>query len=216
MGIASILRTELIEARAYLEKEEKDYDTKKEALGALLRREVPLVMNASSAAEINGIIGIAKEFDLRLVLHNAYQPEKCAKAILEGGYTVMLGQLQSSGSAVSYETDLAKVIEMHRNGTLICLSTSGDDGFAGRETLLWSAIRMIQAGADPEDVLQMMTINPAKVLGVDDRIGSLVEGKQADIVVYSAHPLVTFQAHVEALIVAGEAVYQGTGEFEKC
>lgn len=216
MGIASILRTALIEARAYMEKEEKDYDARKEALVALLKREAPLVMNASSAAEINGIIGIAKEFDLRLVLHNAYQPEKCADAILAGGYPVMLGQLQSSGSAVSYETDLGQVLTMHRNGALICLSTSGDGGFAGRETLLWSAIRMVQAGAGPEEALQMITINPAKALGVEDQIGSLAEGKQADIVVYSAHPLVTFQAHVEAMIVAGEVVYQGTGEFVPC
>lgn len=216
MGIASILRTALIEARAYMEKEEKDYDAKKESLAALLKGEVPLVMNARSAAEINGIIGIAKEFDLRLVLHNAYQPEKCAQTILAGGYPVMLGQLQSSGSAVSYETDLTQVVEMHRQGALICLSNSGDGGFAGRETLLWSAIRMVQAGAGPAEVLQMITINPAKALGVQDRIGSLAEGKQADIVVYSAHPLETYQAHVNAMIVAGELVYQGTGGFEKC
>ncbi len=216
MGIASILRNAFIETREYMEKEEKPFDSKKEAMAAVLRREVPLVMNARTAAEINGIMGIAKEFDLRLVLHNAYQPEKCADAILESAVPVMLGQLQNSGLAVSYQTDLAKILWMQREGALICLSNSGDGGFAGRETLLWSAIRMTQAGAEPEEVLKMITINPAKALGVEDLIGSLAVGKQADIVVYNGHPLKTYQAFVEASIIAGEVVYQGTGEFEKC
>ncbi len=216
MGIASILRNAFTETHEYMEKEEKPLDAKKEAMASVLRREVPLVMNALTAAEIAAIIRIAQEFNIRLVLHNAYQPEKCADAILEAGVPVMLGQLQNSGLAVSYQTDLVQVLKMQREGALICLSNSGDGGFAGRETLLWSAIRMVQAGADPEEALQMMTINPARALGIDDCIGSLAEGKQADIVVYSANPLVTFRAHVEAMIVKGEVVYQGTGEFEKC
>jgi imidazolonepropionase-like amidohydrolase len=216
MGIASLLRNALVDSRAYMEKEEKEFDVKKEALSALLNREVPLVINARTAAEINAIIGIAQEFDLKLVIHNAFQPEKCEEVILENQYPVMMGQLQSMGASISYETDLTKVIEMQEKGALICLSNSGDRGFSGRETLLWSAIKLVQAGAEVEDVIKMVTINSAKALGVDDVIGSLEKKKQADIVVYDGHPLKTFDANVAYSIVAGDVVYKRTGGFEKC
>jgi imidazolonepropionase-like amidohydrolase len=62
----------------------------------------------------------------------------------------------------------------------------------------------------------MLTINAAKALGVDDIIGSLAEGKQADIVVYDGHPLKRYDASVSYSIVAGDVVYKSTGGFEKC
>lgn len=216
MGIASILRKAFFEAKEYMEKDKKDFDEKKEVLVKILKKEVPFIVNAKTATEMNGIIEIAKEFDLRLVIHNAYQPEKCEKEIIENNYPVMLGQLHSMGFAVSYETNFSKIIEMQKKGVLICISNAGDSGPAGRETLLWSAIKMYQAGADAEEVIKMLTINNAKALGVDDIIGSLEENKQADIVIYNGHPIKSYQAEVEYSIVAGEIVYKRTGGFEKC
>jgi imidazolonepropionase-like amidohydrolase len=216
MGIASILRNALLDAKQYLEKEEKTIDEKKETMGKILMGEVPFLVNASTAAEIDGISHIAQEFGLRLVIHNAFQPEKCAKAIMENHYPVLLGQLQTSGYAVSYKTDFSKIIEMQKQGAIIGLSNSGDAGFAGRETLLWSAIKMVQAGADAEDGIKMITIHNAIALGVDDIIGSLEENKQADIVIYDGHPLKTFKAKVEYSIIGGEIVYKNTGGFVKC
>ena len=216
MGMASILRNALKSARDYMDKKDKEFDEKNEALVKLLRREIPLLMNARSAAEISGIISIASEFDLRLVLHNAYQPEKCAAEILENHIPVLLGQPQTNGYSTCYDTDFAALLKMIKDGAVVGLSTSGDDGFSGRETLLWAAIRLVQAGAEVEEVVKMLTINNARALGVEEQIGSLKEGKQADIVVYNRHPLKTYDAQVELSIVAGELVYKRTGEFEKC
>ena len=216
MGMASMLRNALIGARDYMNKEEKEFDEKNEGLVKLLQREVPLLMNARSAAEISGIISIAREFDLRLVLHNVYQPDKCAAEILENNIPVLLGQPQTNGYSTCFDTDFSGILEMVKDGAVVGLSTSGDDGFSGRETLLWGAIRLVQAGADVEEVIKMLTINNARALGVEDLTGSLKEGKQADIVVYNRHPLKTYAAQVEVSIVAGEVVYKRTGEFEKC
>lgn len=216
MGIAAILRNALLDAKQYLEKEEKPSNEKKESLVKVLKGEVPFLVNANTAAEIDAMIEIAQEFGIKLVIHNAYQPEKSEKTILENKYPVLLGQLHDSGYSVSYETDLAKIIVMQKKGATIGLSNSGDSGFAGRETLLWSAIKMVQAGADVEDVIKMITIHNAKALGVDDVIGSLEAKKQADIVVYNEHPLKTFRATVAYSIIAGEVVYKNAGGFEKC
>ena len=101
-------------------------------------------MNARSAAEISGIISIAREFDLHLVLHNAYQPEKCAAEILENNIPILLGQPQTNGYSTCYDTDFAALPKMIKDGAAVGLSTSGDDGFSGRETLLWAAIRLVQ------------------------------------------------------------------------
>ena len=216
MAMASMLRKALIEAQEYDKKEEKDFDEKKEVLVRLLKKEIPLVMNAQTAAEIDAVIQIAEDFDLNLILHDVYQAEHCQEKILKNDFPILLGQLQSYGLSICYDTDFDKLVEMQKEGMLIGLSNSGDDGFSGRETLLWSAFRLVQAGADPSDVIRMMTIFNAMILGVDDLIGSLVEGKQADIVLYNRHPLETYDAQVEHMIVAGEVAYQKTGEFEKC
>ena len=216
MGMASILRNALLEAKKYAEKEEKPFDPKQQAMGKILSKEVPFVVTANTASEINGIIEIAKEFDLRLVINSAYQPEQCQGLMGDNQIPVLLGQPQSMGYAVAYETDYPKIIEMMRTGATIGISNSGDSDMAGRETLLWGAIKLVQAGADAEEVIQMMTINNATALGVEDQIGSLEENKLADIVIFNEHPAKSYQAYVEVSIIAGEIVHQGRGGFEKC
>ena len=216
MGMASILRNALIESKKYMETEDKAFDPKMEAMGKILSKEVPFMVTANTAPEINGILDIAREFDLKLVINSAYQPGRCQEAIMDQGIPVLLGQLQTMGYSVAYEMDYSKILGMLDKGALIGISNSGDSDMNGRETLLWSAIRLYQAGVDAEEVVKMMTINNAMALGVDDVIGSLEEGKLADLVIYNGHPVKTYQAFVECSVIAGKVVYQGRGGFEKC
>ena len=72
---------------------------------------------------------------------------------------------------------------------------------------LWTAIEVYRAGADAEEVVKMMTLNPAKMLGVSDRIGTLEAGKDADLSIYTGHPVKTYAARVRTSMINGEVVF---------
>ena len=74
---------------------------------------------------------------------------------------------------------------------------------------LWSALNLYRAGLDAEEVIRMMTWNPAKILGVEDTLGSIEEGKIADLVLYDGHPIKTFRAKAVMTIMDGRVVSEG-------
>ena len=217
MGCASLLRTALVEARDYSEKKADadgdksklpPFDQGKETLGRLLARELTFFVHAKTQAEILTVIEIAKEFSLKLVLTNACQADKCAEEIKKAGIPVVLPMFYTMGYEAEYDIDFKKLIKMADEGVQFSVSSSGDSGFAGRETLLWCAIKLYNEGFDAESVIKMLTINPASMLGVDDVIGSIETGKQADIAIYNAHPVKTYAADVDTCIVAGKVTYR--------
>lgn len=71
---------------------------------------------------------------------------------------------------------------------------------------IWTAIEAYRAGVDAEKVVEMMTLSPAKMLGIADRVGTIEEGKDADISIFSGHPVTTYAAKVERSIINGEVV----------
>ena len=72
---------------------------------------------------------------------------------------------------------------------------------------MWNAIEVYRAGVPAEEIVKMMTANPAKMLGVDDRLGTLEEGKDADISVFTAHPVTSYAARVRHSIINGEVIF---------
>lgn len=213
MGMASMLRNAFIDAKNYGEKKDKPFDEKKETLLKMLRRQLPLIISVTTAPEIMAVISITKEFNLDTILLGAYQLDKCIDDVKEAGIKVILSDLYGMGNVVSYNTDLKRLASLLNDGFAFGGATAIT---GGREELLWVGIKMCQYGADADKAINMLTINNARLLGVDNVIGSIEEGKQADIVIYSAHPLKTYDAHVECMLVKGEIAYEGNGGFEKC
>lgn len=77
---------------------------------------------------------------------------------------------------------------------------------SGKESLLWNAILCHKNGIDSEQVLKMTTSIPAKILGIDDKVGSIEVGKDADIVIWSNNPIETYAAKVEATFINGKNI----------
>ena len=106
----------------------------------------------------------------------------------------------------------AALFSLIEAGKPVALSAFGDAVSPGREILMWNAhglmaqARRLGASLSSEDVLKMLTSVPAQLLGVEDRIGSLTEGKDADIVIWSGNPLETFRALPEIVVISGEIV----------
>lgn len=209
MGMAAILRSQLREAKRWMEQENREYNADYEALGRVLNKEIPLLMNADTVTDISDVLEIAKEFGIRVILNGVYEGHLVKDLISEAKAPVILGDAFASGARIWYETETDKLISL-KEQIPVCIGCSS--GGVGRENLLWNACKLVQEGYDANDVLDMLTVKTAETFGVDHLIGSLKEGLLADLVIYNGNPLESWKADVEAAVVAGKIVYEKKGE----
>jgi imidazolonepropionase-like amidohydrolase len=208
MGMFALLKKILIEADAYdPTKENTACDYKKLAVKKMLIGELPLFMAANRATEINSLFDVFADRPVKLTITSAYQAPKCVNKIKEKNVNLVLGDQEVFGEwndAIDYDG----FISMHHDGINISLSVTSDGRWSGREAYLWCAGNMYKAGLDPEEVVKMMTINPARILGLDETLGSLEEEKQADLVIYDGNPIKSYKAKTVATIIDGSVVYK--------
>lgn len=209
MAMYQLLDEAFRAAKEYAEKDEKDYDEGKEVLGRVLAGQIPLVMTACTQQEVESVIRLGKKYHLRLVIAGAYGAETSAEEIIKQGWHVMLGDSTFMMAGLKGRTDHRKLVELRRKGLKLSIACAGDGAYPnGYEQLLWVAAQMSAAGADGSEIMDMMTIEPARALGVDHLVGSLEKGKQADIIICNGNPAVRFDNFVEQTIVAGRLVYR--------
>ncbi len=199
-------------AQEYMEKDEKDYDPGKEVLCRVLRREIPLVITAETQSEVESVVEIGVKYNLRLVIAGAYGAANVADEIIRRGWHVMLGDSSYMTAGLRGHTDLRQMVELYRRGMNLSIFCSGDEGYPpAYEQLLWVAAQMSSAGATGDEIMEMMTINPARALGVDTLVGSLEPGKQADIIICKGNPAVRFDNFVDHTIVGGRLFFTREG-----
>ena len=108
---------------------------------------------------------------------------------------LILGDLTDGFNKYNAAVNYSALFALIQAGKPVALSAFGDAVSPGREILMWNAhgllaqARRLGAALSSEDVLKMLTSIPAQLLGVEDRIGTLAEGKDADVVVWSGNPL---------------------------
>jgi imidazolonepropionase-like amidohydrolase len=218
MGIVGMVRENFLKARAYLKKwEEADNgdddkepparDFKMEHIRAALKGEIPVMMHAVEPMDIETAIRIADEFDFRLILSaSSMLMEEHVPALLERGIYVVLGTYYAhinNHIGEQFEFDYGTAAMLARRGVPVAFG-----GLRGEtKLLLVNAGIAVQNGMDYDKALEALTINPARMLGVDDRIGSLAAGKDADIVLYRGDPL-EITSPVEKAFISGRLVYE--------
>lgn len=205
MGAFALLRQALAKA-ARPQKEDGEYDAKSEALKKVLDREMPLFVNCNTKAEMAALELALKEYELEIVFTGAYGADEQTRRNL------ILGDLTQAISGNNQHVDFAALAGLMEAGIEIAISSCGDVTASGKECLLWNAILWHKRGFSAADVLKMITAVPARLLGVEDRIGSIEKGKDADIVVWSANPIETYSAVPEAAFISGENVLAGRNE----
>lgn len=195
-------------AKEYMDKEEREYDEGKEVLCRVLRREIPFFVSAETQADTESVVEIGKKYGLRLVITGAYGAACMADEIIRQGWDVMLGDSSYMLAGQRGNTDLKQMVALYRRGMKLSIFCSGDEGYPpAYEQLLWVAAQMSAAGATGEEIMEMMTIRPARALGVDHLVGSLEPGKQADIIICRGNPAVRFDNFVDCTVVGGRLFY---------
>jgi imidazolonepropionase-like amidohydrolase len=178
-------------------------------LAKLLDSGVPWRMAATTAGEIRALLRFATENDLQLILDRANEAADLAEEIADAGASVVFrlpflpsrtGQ-DHGKSPDAHWPDFSVPAALAKAGAPVAIASSSP------QDLLFAAGAASKGGLDPETALRAITLTPAEILGVADRVGSLRSGKDADLVVLAGDPL-SGQATVLATWCDGETVWQ--------
>ncbi|MDF9278248.1 amidohydrolase [Arthrobacter sp. EH-1B-1] len=207
LGTAMIIRKAFMDAQNYMGKaDENARDPKLEALAMVLRREIPWRQHAHRADDIATALRIADEFGYDLVLDHGTEAHLLADVLAERGIPVLIGPLFTTKSKVELRgRSIANPGKLAAAGVEISIIT--DHPVIPINFLVHQATLSVKEGLDPVTALRSITINPAKVLGLAERIGSLEPGKDADVVLWSGDPLDVMQRALTVWI-GGKEVYR--------
>ncbi len=216
MATAAVLRETLYKAKVYQEKKEKakddpskmpEFDMKMEALLKVLNKEIPLKAHAHRADDIFTALRIAKEFDLEVTLDHCTEGHLIADYLKGEGRGAIVGPTLSNRSKVELRNltfDTPRIL--HEAGVKIAIMT--DSPVIPLHYLPICAGLAVKFGLDEMEALKAITINPAEIVGIDDRVGSIEVGKDADIVIFDGNPIKDIDCKTYITIIDGEIVYK--------
>ncbi len=218
MGTAALIRQALVRAQIYLEKQARansdpdqeppDEDLQLESLALALRREVPVRIHAHRADDILTALRLGEEFGLEVLVEHCTEGHKVAEELAQAAAPALVGPSLSSRSKVELrELSFATASELARAGVTVALIS--DHPFVPIQYLPLCGGLAVREGLDPETALRALTLTPAEILGVADRVGSLAPGKDADLALYQGHPFYDVQARCVLTLVEGRIVHDG-------
>ena len=210
MGTAALLRELLFRAKRYYDDKQagKDpaFDMKLEAMLPVMAGEIPLKCHCHRADDILTAIRIAKEFGLRATLDHCTDGEVIADELAEEDFPVLVGPTLGHKSKIELASkSFTTPGILSRAG--ICVSIITDAPVIPLRFLPMCAGLAVNSGLDRQEAWKAITINPARTLGVDDRVGSLEAGKDADVVIWTDDPLSTVGGEAYITIIDGKIVY---------
>jgi len=214
MAIGAMLREELFEAKKYYIKKKNaqkngdsfDEDYKKECWIPVLEKKIPLKAHVHRVDDILTAIRIAREYDLDLTLDHCTEGHLIAAEIKESGFPAIIGPSLSTRNKIETKNaDFKTPSILNKEGVTIAIMT--DHPVTRIQDLVICAAFAAREGLGVEEGLKAITINAAKICRVDDRVGSLEVGKDADIAIFDGHPMDIFTRTLYT-IINGEIVYR--------
>ena len=214
MASAALLRETLFKAKEYVRKQEAyeadpskarpDRDFKMEALKDVILKKIPMKIHAHRADDICTAIRIAEEFDIRITIEHCTEGHLIAPLLEEKKIPVMLGPTFGvSGKPETKNKSYEVYVAMEKANVPFAIISDHD--VLPIEDLYLLASLAHKNGVSLEGALKGITINAAKNTGIEDRVGSIAKGKDADIVILSGE-LLTLETKVEAVFLNGEQV----------
>ncbi len=211
MATAALLRELLFKTQRYLSDKEAGknpaFDMKLEAMIPVIRGEIPLKAHAHRADDILTSIRIAKEFGVKITLDHCTDGALIADEIAEEGLPAFVGPSLGNKSKIELRnksfTTPAALVEA---GVDVCIIT--DAPVIPLQHLPMCAGLAVSAGLGYEDAWRAITINPARALGISDRVGSLEVGKDGDVVIWTADPITSVGAESHITVIDGKIAYQ--------
>lgn len=212
MAAAALLREILVEAQNYLAKVEKEKaennvperNLKMEAVARVLKGEVPLRVHAHRADDIMTAVRIAREFNVELIVEHCTEGHLIAPMLAAAKVKAVVGPIITNRAKVELmNRSLETAMALYKAGIPFALMT--DHPVVPIQYLSLSAGLAVKGGLPEEEALKAITINAARLLGIDNRVGSLEPGKDADVIVVD-RPIFDPNHRVERVFVNGQQV----------
>jgi imidazolonepropionase-like amidohydrolase len=214
MGTAALVRTALAQAQNYARKRAaKDEDKrpprnlKMDALSLALDGKVPVVFSAHRADDLDTALRLAKEFNLRAQLHLASEAYLMADRIAEAKVPVVVHPtMQRVGSMETYQCHLCNAAILADHKVPLAIGTGFESYVPKSRVVRYEAAMAMVNGLGFDRALQAITLDAARILGIEDRFGTIEPGKVADLVLYDGDPF-EHATHVTHTIQQGRVVY---------
>ena len=220
---AAMLRQRLLDAEHYVRKQaareageemdddddDKDDSGKRnlelESLASVLAGDTPLLIHAHRARDIANALRLREEFDIPIVLDGACEAYVLKDDIKAAGVPVFIHptMIRPFGERenLSFET-ASKLIEA---GIPVAMQSGYESYVPRTRVVLYEAGMAAANGCEFDDALAMITITPARILGIDDRVGSIEVGKDGDLALYDGDPF-EWTSHCTGVVIDGEVV----------
>ena len=215
MGTANLIRNALSSAQTYAQKKQAAKEPpapnlKHEAMELVLRKKIPIVFSGHRADDLVTGLRLAKEYDLQAMLTLATEGYLIPDAILDAKVPVIVHPtMQRPSSPETFHGHLGNAASLidRKIPTAIC---SAFEGYVPKTRVLrFEAAMAMVNGLGHERALRSITLDAAKILGIDDQFGSIELGKVADLVLYDGDPF-EHSTHVTHTIVGGRMIYDRT------
>jgi imidazolonepropionase-like amidohydrolase len=213
MGVAAAIRDAFMKAQDYRAKRSDaaeegkpfDRDPALEVLAKVLDGELPWCQHVHRADDIATAVRLAEEFRYRLVINHGTEAHLLADLLAERDIPVIIGPLFSTRTKVELrQRTLRAPGILHQAGVRIAITT--DHPVVAINFLVHEATLAVKEGLDREAALRALTLEPARILGLDDHVGSLTPGLDADVVIWSGDPL-DVMSRALSVYVRGREVY---------
>ncbi len=220
MKTAEIIRDALLQAKQYQDKWDKwkqegsdlskqpTIEPKTAALADVVTGKTPAIFNAYRADDIDTAIRIGTEFHLKYMLASVAEGYLIRDRIKQAGVPCLVGAImQPLESLETANATYENAALLQQVGIPVSIMTGHVQYVPKSRVLLFEAAIAATNGLGMEPALRAITISPAKILGIDDRVGSLTKGKDADAVVFDGDPF-EYTSHVQQVLIQGAVTYR--------
>ena len=202
---AAMLRAELIKAQENAKKTDAPKDLRSDIMMKVIRREIPLLVTVDRAQDIITALRIAKEFNIRLVLDSVAEGHMVLSDIKASGFPVIVHATMARAGGDTENLSVENAAKLRAVGIPIALQSGYESYVPKTRVILFEAAMAAANGLSRRDALAAITIDAAKILGLDNRIGSIEKGKDADIAMYDGDPF-EYTTHATGTIINGVVV----------
>lgn len=201
----ALLRAELIKAQENIKKTDQPKDPRSVAFMQIIKREVPLLITADKDQDIMTALRLAKEFNLRIVLDGVSEAQLVMNEIKASGFPVIVHATMARAGGDTESLSLEDAAKLKAAGIPVAIESGYESYVPKTRVVLFEAAMAAANGLSQKDALALITIDAAKVLGIDNRVGSIRPGLDADLALYDGDPF-EWTSHCVGTIINGQVV----------
>ena len=180
-------------------------DLRREAFARVIRRETPLLITADRAQDILSALRLAREFNIRIVLDSAAEAYLVTDEIKRANVPVIVHPTMYRATGETENLSMETPATLLHAGIPVALQSGFESYVPKTRVVLFEAALAAANGLEPQEALSLITIGAARLLGVEQRVGSLEAGKDADLALFDGDPF-EYTTHVRTVIINGQVV----------